>query len=53
MMKRMLKRKIHPELECKVVPKSSEAQTKATILAESVSLLPIPGMYLLNYIHFD
>ncbi|KAK2650010.1 hypothetical protein Ddye_017499 [Dipteronia dyeriana] len=51
MMRRMLKRKIHPELECKTALKA-EAQNKATILellgkknieaTESVSLLQIP-----------
>ncbi|KAI9180086.1 hypothetical protein LWI28_001031 [Acer negundo] len=51
MMRRMLKRKIHPELECKTTHKA-EAQNKATILellgkknivaTESVSLLQIP-----------
>ncbi|KAL5795968.1 hypothetical protein ACOSQ2_000788 [Xanthoceras sorbifolium] len=50
MMRRMLKRKIHPELECKAAQKS-ECQNKATILellgkkneaSESVSLLQVP-----------
>lgn len=56
MMRRMLKRKIHPELECKTTHKA-EAQNKATILellgkknieaTESVSLLQIPGMFIM------
>ncbi|KAK3194557.1 hypothetical protein Dsin_025867 [Dipteronia sinensis] len=56
MVRRMLKRKIHPELECKTTHKA-EAQNKATVLelhgkknieaTESVSLLQIPGMFII------